>query len=135
MARTRLLRDAFAHFGARAHSPRWSWSAVTADKKTVVLTIWTDRVGDLKQRPLIHDNYGDNVQDWTKKRGNRERIDHLKWARDHCDGRFRVIFVVALDKHESPRRIKDRYPEPNLIMQLTDLDEETGEFRAESVSG
>jgi hypothetical protein len=136
MARTFLLRDAFAHFGgARGRNSRWSWSAITADKKTVVVTIWTDRLGDLKQRPLIYDNYGDNVKAWTKKPGNRERIDYLKLARDHCDGRFRVVFVVARDEHESPRRIRDRYPEPNLVMRLTDLDEQTGEFRAESVSG
>jgi hypothetical protein len=135
MAKTRLLRDAFAHFGTRAHNPRWSWSARSDDKKTVVLTIWTDRLGNLKQRPLIYDNHGDNVWSWTKKPGNRERIDLLKWARDHCDGRFCVVFVVARDEHESPRRIKDRYPEPNLVMRLIDLDEDTGEFRAESVSG
>ncbi len=134
MARTRL-RDAFAHFGARARNHVWGWSACSADGKTVVVTFWKDHLSDLKQRPVVYDIYGKDVHLWTKKHGNRDRINKLKWARDHCNGRFRVVITVARDEQEYPRKIRDCYPEPNLVMRLTDLDEETGEFRAESVSG
>lgn len=65
--------------------------------------------------------------------GNRERIENLKWARDHCDGLFRVVVTVARDTKEIPRHIADCFPKPNLVMRITDLDEETGEFRAVSM--
>ena len=129
------LADAFDYFGACRKNPRWSWSGRSLDGETVVLTLWKDQITDLKQRPVVCDNYGKNVHLWTKKPGNRERIENLIWARDHCNARFRVILVTARDEHKQPRTIKDCYPDPHLVMQLTDLDEETGEFCAESVSG
>ncbi len=47
-------------------------------------------------------------------------------ARQNCDGRFRVVKVIAQDIHAIPRRIADRYPDDETIMQLVDLNEETG---------
>jgi hypothetical protein len=32
------LKDCFAHFGATARNPRWSWSAISRDGNTVVIT-------------------------------------------------------------------------------------------------
>jgi len=39
--------DAFAYFGAQGKNPRWSWSARSADGKTVVLTMWQDEFRQL----------------------------------------------------------------------------------------
>src|ERR1019366_2706519 len=36
------LAEAFAHFGATGRNQRWSWSARSADGKTVVITLWRD---------------------------------------------------------------------------------------------
>lgn len=61
--------------------------------------------------------------------GNGERLENLKWARDHCDGLFRVVITVAKDEKAHPREIAECYPR-DLLMRLVDLDEATGEFRA-----
>jgi hypothetical protein len=42
--------------------------------------------------------------------------------------------LTAKDPTASPRSIAERYPHPTLVMRLTDLDETTGDFRAESIS-
>jgi hypothetical protein len=66
------------------------------------------------------------------KPGNKERIENLIWAREHCGGLFRVVVVQA---HEArPTSIAECWPAPNLVMKLTELDLDTGEFRAESTT-
>jgi hypothetical protein len=42
--------------------------------------------------------------------------------------------ITPKDPTARPRSIARRYPHPTLVMKLIDLDETTGEFRAESVS-
>lgn len=127
------LRDAFGHFGAVATNLRWSWSAHTPDESVVVLTWWKDEVQEDVGR-LIYDMRNHiRLDRWQGKPGNRDRIKNLVMARIHCDGRFRVVWCEARDTNEEPRRTKRRWPDDDLWMQLTDLNEETGEFRAEEV--
>jgi hypothetical protein len=124
------LKSAFAYFGAKATNPRWSWSARSEDGKTVVVTLWDDNIEpdgsvDLfahKRLPL-----------WEKTRGNKDRIKNLSHAEDQCDGLFRVVRVSARDESAYPRSIAKRWPDPALVMKITDLDRTTGEFRAVSV--
>jgi hypothetical protein len=71
--------------------------------------------------------------EWRSLPGNRERIEILKWARDRCDGLFRVVITVAKDVSAVPRSIIECFPKHNIVMRLLDLDENTGEFRAENV--
>jgi hypothetical protein len=134
--RTRTLREAFAHFGAKATNPVWGWSARSEDGKTVVLTLWDEEDESLVRQgaSVSVDNFGHwELARWTDARGNRDRIRNLRHAQEHCDGLFRVVWVVAKDTSAHRRSIRDRRPDETLVMRLTCLDEKTGEFRAVSV--
>lgn len=127
MARTTTLASAFEHFGTRARNPRWAWSAVSPDLKSVAVTLWEDQIAadgsvDFFGHP--------ELERWRSQPGNRDRIRNLIIARDNCDGLFHVVVIKARDISEFPRRIKDRYPDDDMIMRLVTLDEETGEFSA-----
>jgi hypothetical protein len=127
------LAEAFSHFGAKGKNQRWSWSARSTDSKTVVITLWRDGL-DNGAKPIVYDTFNrPDLYTWIDRPGNRERIDNLIWARDHCDGLFRVVITVAEDVKANPRRIADCYPKDELLMKITDLDENTGEFRAVNV--
>lgn len=121
------LADAYAFFGTKPANPRWSWSAVSEDEKTVAVTIWEDEMGP----DGTYDLFGNpRLAEWAGRPGNTERIRNLQIARDHCGGLFHVIWVIARDPDESPRSIAGRYPEEHLMMRLTALDETTGEYSA-----
>lgn len=129
------LAEAFAHFGAAGKNQRWSWSARSADGRTVVLTVWKDGL-NYTRKPVVYDTFDrPNLNEWKNLPGNRERLENLLWARDHCEGRFRVVITVAEDVNARPRKIVKCYPQDKLIMQITKINEQTGEFRAESVDG
>lgn len=135
MAEKSTLADAFAYFKVKGKNPRWSWSARSEDGKTVVLTLWKDEFGrgDGKQ-VSYHARVREDAADWTKNPGNRERLENLKWAKEHCDGLFRVVIGIAEDVNARPRTIKECFPQKNLVMRIVDLNEETGEFHAVSAS-
>ena len=126
------FRDAFAEFGAKATNPRQTWSARNDRDKIVVLSLWEDgfdpapgsKYSSFDQPSLPH---------WQNSRGNKDRIKNLKFAREHCDGLFRVVVVTAKDRDVIPRSALKLYQHPTRIMRLTKLNEETGEFSAVSV--
>jgi len=126
VAKTTTLTAAFAHFGTYPLNPRWAWSAVSPDEKTVAVTIWEDEVG-----PDGAVNFFDHptLETWRYRPGNKDRIRNLKVARDKCGGLFHVVMVKAADPKAEPRQIANRYP-ADFMMRLVDLDEETGEFSA-----
>ena len=124
------LAEAFAHFGASGKSQRWSWSARSSDGKIVVITLWNDGL-NYGAKPIVYDTFNrPDLHVWVDRLGNRERIENLIWARDHCDGLFRVVITVAEDVKAKTRKIDDCYPKDDWLMQITNLDENTGEFRA-----
>jgi len=123
---------AYAHFGITLKNERWSWSGRTPDGSKVVLSIWRDEI-DYKSRPPKCDYFGHSrLSIWIDKPGNRERIDNLIWARDHCGGLFGVVIASAVNPNAEPRKIAEAYS-TNLTMRLLDLDERTAEFIAEMV--
>lgn len=128
---TWTLAECFQKFGAEKANPRWSWSARSSDGKTVVLTLWCDLIR-IQDKTATYDTFGLNLDQWIDRAGNRERLENLKWARDHCDGLFRVVIIVAKDLNTHPWSIAECYPH-DMQMRLRDLNEETGEFRAVSV--
>jgi hypothetical protein len=65
--------------------------------------------------------------------GEAERFENLIWARDHCEGHLRVVMMRARDEDAVPRSIASCFPDDDLIMRITQLDEANGSFRAESV--
>jgi hypothetical protein len=126
----KTLATCFAHFGAAGKNQRWSWSARSADGKTVVMTLWDD-ILNYTVKPATYDTFGrTDLPEWTNKPGNQERIENLKWSRDRCGGLFRVVITVAKDIHAIPRSIARCYPHERMIMHLIELNETTGEFRA-----
>lgn len=124
------LKKCFAHFNAKGRNSRWSWSARTEDGSVVVLTLWLDLIKYVGGKPTYLPTRHENLQVWQHKPGNTERLENLKWARDNCNGVFSVVITKAVDVDESPRRIAECYP-VEWQMRLTELDEKTGEFRAE----
>ena len=125
--------EAFAHFGAAGQNDRWSWSAKSGDGKIVALALWKDLI-DYKATPIAYSTYGrDHLPNQIDARGNKERIANLKWARDNCDGEFRVVITVARDVAAATRQIAEVYPHERMMMKLVDLDEETGDFSAVNV--
>jgi hypothetical protein len=135
MARDWTKADAFAYFnGATARNSRWGWSGRSPDGRTVVITLWEDEI-HYDGNTLVADMFGhERLHLWTHRLGNRGRIQDLAWARDRCDGLFRVVMTVAKDIKATPRSIARCYPQKTLVMKLIRLNEKTGEFRAESVS-
>jgi len=127
------LAECFRRYGAQGRNPRWSWSARSADGQIIVLTLWKDGIS-VTEGVTRYDSFDPTGQArWIDTPGNRERLENLKWARDNCGGFFRVVITVAKDIHAVPRSISECYPQPNLVMRITDMNEETGEFRAVSV--
>jgi len=127
------LAEAFRQAGVTAKNQRWSWSARSSDGKTVVMTLWKDLI-DYKTKPITYSTFDrENLSLWIDRPGNRERLENLKWARDHCDGLFRVVVTVAKDTEAEPREIEDAHYQRRMIMKLVDLKENTGEFRAVNV--
>ena len=127
------LAVAFRQAGVTAKNPRWSWSARSEDGNVVVMTLWKDFI-DYKAKPISYGTFDrGNLSTWIEKPGNRERLENLKWARDHCDGRFRVIITTAKDVNADTREIEDAHYQARMIMKLVDLREETGEFRAVNI--
>jgi hypothetical protein len=125
----------FAFFGTTPANPRWSWSARNSDTKTVVLTLWQDEFEGVGKGQMVYQPRPRIPEkDWAKRPGNRERLENLKWARENCEGLFRVIIAKAKDVNGNPREIEECFPQEKLLMRITRLDEESGEFRAESVA-
>jgi hypothetical protein len=133
MARKYTRTDAFAHFDAALVNSRWSWSARSADQKTVVLALWQHALKKEGDRWVYRD-YQIEGRAWGKdKPGNRERIENLKYAIEHCAGRFRVVIEIAKDVNANPREAQECFPKPQLVMKVTDLNQDTGEFSAISI--
>jgi hypothetical protein len=127
------LAKAFAAFGAAGKNQRWSWSARTPDDQTVVMTFWKDAI-DYGSNPISYSTFDSpRLHLWKDKPGNRERIENLKWARDHCDGLMKVVIIEAKDTNANSREIADCIVQRRMVMKLVDLNEQTGEFRAENI--
>lgn len=132
MAKGWTRGSAVAYFGAKVGNLRWSWSGRSADGKTVVMTMWQDEI-KTENGKVVYESRPRPPHE-RKKPGATERLENLKWARDHCDGLVRVVIAVAKDPTASPRQAESWFPHPTLVMKITDSDERTAAFRAESVS-
>ena len=122
---------AFAHFGVKLRNDTWSWSGRTDDGTVVVLQLWKDHF-DYKSRPISYSDIGDpRLPVWQDRKGNRERIENVKWAIAHCGGKFRVVIGIAKDTDVDARETDEAYPQQKLTMRIVEFNESTGEIRAE----
>jgi hypothetical protein len=132
MAKKWNRTTSFAHFGAVCKNPRWSWSAISPDRKTVVITMWQDEIIG-KDGFIVYESRPRLIE--KNRPGATERLANLKWARDHCNSLVRVVIAIAKDTKADPRVALDWFPKDGMFMKITQLDEMTGAFRAESVIG
>ena len=121
---------AFAKLGTVPKNTRWSWSARSGDGKTVVATLWEDQF-TLRNGGLVYERPGFIGPGEKKRPGHTEWVENLKWAQDHCDGRFHVIYAIAKDAKADPRAIAECFP-TDMVMRLVKLDPRTGAFVAEA---
>ena len=94
------------------------------------MTIWQDEIKHENGKVIFAARGKGQAE---KRLGALERILNLKWAQEHCDGRLRVVMVVAKDIKAIPREAIDWFPDEKLILKITELNETTGAFRAEQV--
>jgi hypothetical protein len=99
MSRKMTLSESFAFFGASGANSRWSWSARSEDGKTVVITLWSDRL-TYRGSEVTYDDVHVDTRAWKDRPGNKERIENLKWARDNCDGLFKAVITDG-PRHQS----------------------------------
>jgi hypothetical protein len=121
------LTDCYAHFGITLNNPRrWAWSK-QAEDGTVVVTLWSTLFKDVDR--INYDTFDMHEQDreWMERHENRHRIEHLRYARDQRAGIFQSIIVTPGDS----RRTEVSNAEIGPRMRLIELNEDTGEFRAQ----
>jgi hypothetical protein len=118
--------SAFAHFGLKLANTYWSWSARDEEQKIVAVNLWQHEFsngGKTYSRPPTND----------VRLGFSELMQNLKFAQDHCGGRFNVVMAYAVDTTTADIKIKECFPWKN-VMQLTHLDTATGAWSAELTS-
>lgn len=125
------LSDAFAFFNTKLRNARLDLSTRSEADKMVVVALWRDRF-DYSKRPTVTYSLSRTgaPDEWLDQPGNRTRLEDLRWAREHCEGRFRVVVIEAANPLAEPRAVSSASPQQLMVMKLTELDEETGEFTA-----
>lgn len=135
MPRKWTKTEAFRQYGALCANARWSWSGRDANNSVVALTFWTDRFVDFSSRPIVYRDQGwGGDADRVNRPGNRERIENIQFAIDLLDGIVHVVMARAVDIDARPRKVELFWPNPKLIMRITEFDPKTGEWAAQSVS-
>ena len=130
-------KQAFKYFDVNQKNERWSWSGISSDKRTCVLTLWVDQTNfDKRSRSYRHTNFNANNSDWRNLPGNKNRINDINYCVKNLGGRFRAIFVSPVNPNEfgETREISHLKAMPNLWFEITKFDEETGEFESKSIS-
>ncbi|MEQ8479904.1 MAG: hypothetical protein RIC18_04535 [Hoeflea sp.] len=133
MTKNWTLSQCFQKLGTVPKNPRWSWSGRSPAGDKVSVTLWRDRFEKGTGTRIYRSNPSRSSEDWVGSNGHVELIENLVWARDNLDGEVSVIIAVARDPDSTPRQIEECYPQPNLRMRVTELDESTGDFCLERV--
>jgi hypothetical protein len=118
------LTECYAHFGITVSDPRKAWSRQGNDG-TVVVTLWSDLFKDTDRNK--YSNFDTFKPSGIERTENKNRMEHLKYARDKQAGIFQSIVVTPKDSSRT-ETVKREIGPP---MRLTQLDEDTGEFSAE----
>jgi hypothetical protein len=121
---------AFRFYNAKPSNPNWSWSARSADGRTVVVTLWKHEFkGPAGKMVYAHSGLGN----WHEGNGSRTFSKDLVWALANCEGLVRVVVVTRLWSVSSRVRTAECYPQKNLLMRITHLNLKTGAFTLEQV--
>ena len=128
------LAEAYRAYCCAMKTP-YSWSARSKDGKAVAISMWVDGI-DNSVSPMTYGSIGkEDISNWEWRQGNKDRLEDLIWARDHCRGRLKVIIAVPEDLDAKTRKVAYCWPLPALTMHLDELNEKTGEFKASLIEG
>jgi hypothetical protein len=134
MAKKLTHTEAFAHFGTIPTNVQWSWSARNEETKIVVCTLWQDEFSRRGGRLVYERSKGGAWELSRKSPGFDEMKENLAWAQDNCEGRVHIIIAIPKDKTTFPHSIGECFPS-KIVMNVTRLDRETGEFILEAEDG
>ncbi|MDC0214303.1 hypothetical protein OAL14_05770 [Gammaproteobacteria bacterium] len=126
-------KDAFAKFGVKQKNQIWSWSGISEDQQTLVLTLWSDQY-QWNKETRIHEwtTFGCNNELWHDRNGNKYRIADIQHSLDHLDGRFRAIRIEPNETLLPEREIIKVQAIVHLEWQITEFDPNTGECAGRS---
>jgi hypothetical protein len=105
-----------------------------ARTETLVVTRWKEDVWEYRGRVIFDIRNHPQLPQWQRRQAHHERTANLVWARDHCGGLFRIVWLKAKDPNAKVRKITQCYPDTDLWMRIISptFDEKTGEFFGES---
>ena len=127
-------KDAFARFGVKQKNEIWSWSGLSEDKSTVVLTVWSDQCEWNKvTKSFQWSTFGCDNDRWIYRTGNKARIQDIEYALSNHEGRFRAIRIDPQKELLPERSIKAVHPVMHLEWLITDFDPLTGECSGRSI--
>jgi len=129
-ARVAARTEAFRQMGAKLQNP-YHYSA-TAENGDVVVQLWTDR---FDENNAVYDDWNNPKlepgAEGTKRPGVKMRTKHLLQAKDK---RFKVVLGTAEVSSPDGKRRKTKYAAATEhLMEWTELDPETGRFKAKRV--
>jgi hypothetical protein len=132
MPKIRTLTKCWADLGVKPTNVVWSWTACDEDKKIVAMTFWTNEFDD-ETRRVYESRPGTKTA--KPRRGSVERLKHLQFAKDHCEGKVSVVLITARHQLISTANkavdrwvIADREVVP-WRMKVVELDHSTGHFK------
>ena len=126
-------KEAFAKFSVTQVNERWSWSGISEDGLTLVLTLWSDQYRFNKESRIYEwSTFGRDIDSWIDDAGNAHRIRDISYAIEKLEGRFRAIRVDPDTSSLPNRTIKKVSPILNLEWEITDFDPNTGECAGRS---
>lgn len=129
-----MIVSEFRKLGVTPKNQMWSWSGISADGNTAVITVWAHELKYKDGKPIISTYVKDLGSDrFIGSHGNNERIQVVKYALENLDGLVRVIVCQA---KEGPNGIDVEHPkisrahQTKWLMKIESFNETTGEYRA-----
>jgi hypothetical protein len=123
MPKVKTLTQCWADDGVKPTNVVWSWTACDKETKRVAMTFWTH---EFEEGQTVYRSRHDGKND--KRRGYTERLEHLEFAKAHCNSEVAVILITVKDTTVSRWRIIDREVVP-WRMKIADLDTATGRIK------
>lgn len=124
--------EAFEALGYSVEVPRQDWSAGKPDG--ICISLWKKEMGTrggmLWMNTKVH---ADPLENWGGKSGNRKRIVHLRRALTEFKGRVDIVIVSGIPGvgYQSAQPWLPEGKRSDTYWQVTDFDEETGNFEVE----
>jgi hypothetical protein len=121
---------AFASYGIVLRNVLWSLSGISEDPPTVAVSLWDSEFSEVDGK-RVYDRPA--WADWYKGPGKTHLFKDLDWAREHCDGKVKIVLATRKDADRDPVQATQSRADHDLIMRVTHMDPEIGAFRLEEV--